>query len=183
MQSLTSNQMDQPVGKVTYTSMLNDRGGIKCDLTVTRLGDSRFLIVTGGSLGMHDLAWIRTHLPRDDSVRLSNLTSAYCCLGVWGPHARELMQETSENDFSNQAFPYLTARQVNVGHVPALALRISYVGELGWEIYAPTEYGLHLWDTLWQAGQPLGVTAAGSGAFDSLRLEKGYRLWGADIHT
>jgi dimethylglycine oxidase len=183
MQSLTSNQMDQPVGKVTYTSMLNDRGGIKCDLTVTRLGDSRFLIVTGGSPGMHDLAWIRSHLPADGSVHVSNLTSSYCCLGVWGPRARELVQEISESDFSNQAFPYLTALQVSVGYVPAFAVRISYVGELGWEIYAPTEFGLHLWDTLWQAGQPLGVIAAGGGAFDSLRLEKGYRLWATDIHT
>ncbi len=183
LQYLTANQMDQPVGKATYTSMLNERGGIMCDLTVTRLGPARFLVVTGGAVGMHDLAWITTHLPADGSVHLSDLTSAYCCVGVWGPRVRDLLKATSDNDFSNQAFPYLTARQVNIGHVPAYAIRISYVGELGWEIYAPTEYGLHLWDTLWDAGQPLGIIAGGGGAFDSLRLEKGYRLWGADIHT
>jgi len=183
IQFLTSNQMDQPVGRVTYTSMLNERGGIKCDLTVTRLGPTQFWVVTGAALGMHDLAWIRTHLPCDGSVHLSNLSSAYCCLGLWGPRARDLMQEISSNDFSNLAFPYLTARNVYIGNIPALAVRISYVGELGWEIYTPTEYGASLWDTLWEAGQPLGIIAAGGGAFDSLRLEKGYRLWGADIHT
>ena len=104
-------------------------------------------------------------------------------MGVWGPAARELVQSVSENDLSNQAFPYLTSRWIYVRHVPVLALRISYVGELGWELYAPTEYGMHLWDTLWEAGRPLGVAAAGGGAFESLRLEKGYRLWGADVHT
>jgi len=183
LQSVTTNQMKQPIGKVTYTSMLNERGGIVCDLTVTRLGPSRFVVVTGGAVGMHDLAWIRAHLPDDGSVYVQDITSAYCCLGVWGPWARDLLSLTSENSFSNQAFPFMTAREVNIGHVPAYAIRISYVGELGWEVYAPSEFGLQLWDTLWQAGQPLGIIAAGGGAFDSLRLEKGYRLWGADIHT
>ena len=183
LQYLTSNQMDQPIGKTTYTSMLNEHGGIMCDLTVTRLGLSRFLVITGGAVGMHDLAWMRAHLPADGSVHLCDLTSAYCCVGLWGPRARDLVQKTSESDFSNQAFPYLTARQVNIGDVPALAIRISYAGELGWEIYAPTEYGLRLWDTLWEAGRPLGIIAAGGGAFDSLRLEKGYRLWGNDIQS
>src|SRR5262249_54482118 len=101
----------------------------------------------------------------------------------WGPKSRELLQSVCQSDLSNQAFPYLTAKSIHVGYVPALAVRISYVGELGWEVYAPTEYGLRLWDTLWQAGQALGATAAGGGAFDSLRLEKGYRLWGNHIHT
>jgi glycine cleavage system aminomethyltransferase T/glycine/D-amino acid oxidase-like deaminating enzyme len=183
LQYLTTNQLDQPIGKVTYTSMLNELGGIMCDLTVTRLEPSRFLVVTGGAVGMHDLAWIRTHLPADGSVQVRDITSAYCCLGVWGPRARDLLTVTSENDFSNQAFPYMTAQPVNSGHVPAYAVRISYAGELGWELYAPTEYGLALWDTLWDAGQPLGIIAAGGGAFDSMRLEKGYRLWGADIHS
>ena len=104
-------------------------------------------------------------------------------MGVWGPAARELVQSVSENDLSNPAFSYLTSKWIYVGDVPVLALRISYVGELGWELYAPTEYGMHLWDTLWEAGRPLGVAAAGGGAFESLRLEKGYRLWGADVHA
>ena len=175
--------MDHPIGKVTYTAMLNDRGGIECDLTVTRIDQDRFWVVTGGGVGMHDLAWIRRQMPADGSVHLTNLTSGMCCIGLWGPAARELLQAVTAEDVSNRAFPYLTARRLTVGFVPAFAIRISYVGELGWEIYAPTEYGLTLWDSLWRAGQALGVTALGGGAFDSLRLEKGYRLWGADIHS
>jgi glycine cleavage system aminomethyltransferase T/glycine/D-amino acid oxidase-like deaminating enzyme len=183
LQWLTSNQIDGPAGKVTYTSMLTERGGIQCDLTVTCLADDRFLVITGGFVGMHDFAWIRAHLPADGSVSANDLTGAFCCIGVWGPCARELLQRTSGDDFRNESFPYLIAKRVTIGHVPALALRISYVGEMGWEVYAPTEYGLKLWDTLWEAGHPLGIVAAGGGAFDSLRLEKGYRLWGSDIHS
>ena len=175
--------MDAPVGRITYTSMLNGHGRIKCDLTVTRLEDDKFLVVTGGMFGLHDLAWVRGHLPGDGSVRVVDLTSSRCCVGLWGPKARELIQAVSSDDYSNGAFPYLTAREVTVGEVTALALRISYVGELGWEVYAPTEFGLKLWDLLWEAGRPHGVVAVGGGAFDSLRLEKGYRLWGSDIHT
>ena len=183
LQRIAANQMDHPIGKVTYTAMLNDRGGIECDLTVTRIDQDRFWVVTGGGVGMHDLAWIRRQMPADGSVHLTNLTSGMCCIGLWGPAARELLQAVTAEDVSNRAFPYLTARRLTVGFVPAFAIRISYVGELGWEIYAPTEYGLTLWDSLWRAGQALGVTALGGGAFDSLRLEKGYRLWGADIHS
>jgi glycine cleavage system T protein len=183
LQYLAANQMDQPLGKVTYTSMLNDRGGIVCDLTITRLAPGRFWVVTGGAAGPHDLAWIRSHAPADGSVHVADVTSGYCCIGLWGPNARDLVQRVSDDDFSNEAFPYFTGRRVTIGSVPALALRVSYVGELGWEIYAPVEYGMALWDTLWDAGQELDVIAAGSGAFDSLRLEKGYRLWGAEIHT
>lgn len=183
LQYHTANQMDQPVGKITYTSMLDQAGGIVADLTVTRLAEKRFLVVTGGSVGMHDLAWLRQYAPDDGSVYISDVTSAYACLGLWGPRAREVAQSVSENDLSNIAFPYMTAQSIYVGYVPTLALRISYAGELGWELYSPTEYGLKLWDTLWEAGQAQGITAVGGAAFDSLRLEKGYRLWGAELHT
>jgi glycine cleavage system T protein len=183
LQFLTANQMDRPVSRVTYTAMLTERGGIMCDLTVTRLDRDRFLVVTGAASGMHDLAWMRAHLPDDGSVHLTDLTSGRCCVGLWGPRTPDLLQSVCENDLSNPAFPPYTAQPITVGYVPALALRISYVGELGWEIYAPMEYGLHLWDTLWNAGQSFGVIAAGGGAFDSLRLEKGYRLWGVDVHS
>ncbi|TMF46430.1 MAG: FAD-dependent oxidoreductase [Chloroflexi bacterium] len=183
LQSITDNQMDQPIGAITYTQMPNRHGGIECDLTVTRLAADRFQIVTGTAFGNHDLAWIRSHMPADGSVYMQDITSSRCCIGVWGPRARELMQQVSENDFSNEAFPYLTAQYVTIGDIPALALRVTYVGELGWEIYAPMEYGLKLWDTLWAAGQPLGMLAAGYRAIDSLRLEKGYRYWSADIHS
>lgn len=183
LQQITDNQMDQAIGAITYTQMLNTRGGIECDLTVTRLAMDRFQIVTGTAFGIHDLSWIRAHMPADGSVSVLDVTSSRCCIGVWGPHARTLLQAVSENDFSNAAFPYLTAQQVTIGDLPALALRVTYVGELGWEIYAPTEYGQKLWDTLWEAGQPLGAVAAGYRAIESLRLEKGYRYWSTDIHS
>lgn len=180
---IASNQMDRPLGRVTYTSLLNSQGKIKCDLTITRLGPDRFLIVTGGSFAPHDLTWIKSHLPEDGSVSITDVSSHYCCIGLWGPRARDLAQSVTNHDLSNDAFPYLTGQHVILGDVPCLALRISYAGELGWEVYCPSEFGLRLWDTLWEAGQPLGVTAMGAAAFDSLRVEKGYRLWGADIST
>jgi glycine cleavage system aminomethyltransferase T/glycine/D-amino acid oxidase-like deaminating enzyme len=183
LQRLAANQMDQPIGRITYTAMLDAAGTFVCDLTVTRLGPRHFRVVTAGSTRYHDLAWLRRHLPEDGSVQLQDLSSAYCCIGLWGPRAREVMRAAGDDDWSSEAFPYLTARPMTIGFVPVVASRISYVGELGWEIYAPTEYGLALWDTLWEAGQPLGIVAAGGGCFESLRLEKGYRLWGADIHT
>ena len=183
LQRLASNQMDRPVGSITYTPMLTPSGGIKCDLTVTRLGSERFLVVTAGATGLHDLDWIRSHLPDDRSVSVADVSAGRCCVGLWGPRARDVLSRVCEDDVSDAAFPYMTAKAITVGGVPALALRISYVGELGWEIYAPAEQGLRLWDALWEAGQPLGLIAAGGGAFDSLRLEKGYRFWGNDIHT
>jgi len=175
--------MDQPIGAITYTQMPNKHGGIECDLTVTRLAADRFQIITGTAFGNHDLSWIRSQMPTDGSVYVNDITSSRCCIGVWGPRVRDLMQQVSEDDFSNEAFPYLTAQNVTIGDIPVLALRVTYVGELGWEIYAPVEYGLKLWDTLWEAGQPLGMLAAGYRAIESLRLEKGYRYWSADIHS
>jgi glycine cleavage system T protein len=183
LQRLTANQMDRPVGRVTYTAMLNVHGGIMCDLTVTRLGPDRLLVVTGGASGPHDLAWMRSHAPDAGSAQITDVTSGRCCVGLWGPKARDLLQSVCENDLSNAAFPPYTAQPITIRYVPALALRVSYVGELGWEIYAPVEYGRSLWDTLWEAGRPFGAIAAGGGAFDSLRLEKGYRLWGTDVHS
>ena len=183
LQRLASNQMNKPVGTITYTPMLTPTGGIKCDLTVTRLGEDRFMIVTGGAMGLHDLDWIKTHLPDDPPVSVNDVSSGLCCIGLWGPRARDVLSRVCEDDVTNAGFAYMTAKPITIAEVPSLALRISYVGELGWEIYTPSEYGPRLWDVLWEAGQPLGVIAAGGGAFDSLRLEKGYRLWGSDIHT
>src|SRR4051794_36124452 len=181
VQRLAANDVDRPIGTVVYTAMLGPRAGIMCDLTITRVREDLFWVVTGGAIGKHDLAWMRRNLPADGSVWLHDRTSGLCCLGVWGPQARALVQSVSEDDLSNEAFPYMTARDFHVGYVPVRALRISYVGELGWEIYAPTEFGPELWDTLWRAGEPLGAVACGGAAYDSLRLEKGYRLWGQDI--
>ena len=119
--------------------------------------------------------------PTDGSVEVRDLTSARACLGIWGPAAREIVGSLTDDDLSNDAFPYLTARQISIGNVPVLALRVTYVGELGWELYCPTEFGLSLWDALWQAGQAHGLRAGGYRAIDSLRLEKGYRVWSTDI--
>lgn len=183
LERLAANRIDRPTGKIVYTSLLDPNGGIQCDLTITRLAEDRFLVLTGGGVGMHDLAWIRRNAPHDGSVYVLDVSSQYSAIGLWGPRAREVLQPVCEQDLSNQAFPYYTAQSLSIDSLPALALRLSYVGELGWEIYVPTEYGMRLWDTLWEAGEPHGVIAAGGGAFDSLRLEKGYRLWGADLHT
>jgi glycine cleavage system T protein len=181
LQRLTDNDVDRPVGAITYTSMLNARGGIECDVTVTRLAGDRFRIVTGSAFGTHDRGWISRHLPRDGAVHLTDVTGAYACLGLFGPRAREILAAVTETDVSNTGFPYLTARELSVGRAPVLAARVTYVGELGWELYTASEYGLEVWDTLWEAGRPQGLVAAGYRAIDSLRLEKGYRYWSADI--
>jgi 4-methylaminobutanoate oxidase (formaldehyde-forming) len=181
LQRLCDNDMDRPVGSVTYTQMLNRRGGIECDFTVTRLTDEWFFIVTGTAFGNHDLAWMRKHDPMDGSVTLDDVGAARVCLGLWGPRARDIMQPLTDADLSNDAFPYLTSQPITVGGVGCLALRVTYVGELGWELYGPVERGLELWDTLWKAGTPLGMVAGGYRAIDSMRLEKGYRVWSTDI--
>lgn len=183
LQGLSANQIDQAPGKIVYTTMLNVDGGIMCDLTITRWEQDRFWVITGGAIGRHDKAWMTQHLPENANLSVQDITSNYCCLGVWGPAARKLIEELSECDLSNEGFPFYTAKEIYIGSIPCFALRISYVGELGWEIYTSTEYGLSLWDKLWASGQKHGIIAAGGGAFDSLRLEKGYRLWGADIHS
>jgi 4-methylaminobutanoate oxidase (formaldehyde-forming) len=181
LQRLCDNDVARAVGRITYTQMLNRRGGIECDFTVTRLAEDRFLIVTGTAFGNHDLAWIRRHADDDGEVLVSDVTSARACLGLWGPRARDILASVTSDDVSNAVFPYMSARPISIGRVPVLALRVTYVGELGWEFYCPTEFGLALWDTLWQAGSPMGMLAGGYRAIDSLRLEKGYRVWSTDI--
>jgi 4-methylaminobutanoate oxidase (formaldehyde-forming) len=181
LERLCDNRVAREVGAVTYTQMLNAKGGIECDLTVSRLAEDRFRIVTGTAFGQHDLAWIRSHAPADGSVVVEDVTSKYACLGLWGPLARELLQPLTTSDLSNEAFPYLRARELAVGYVPCTALRVTYVGELGWELYCGVEFGLRLWDTIWAGGNGRGLVAGGYKAIDSLRLEKGYRVWGADI--
>jgi glycine cleavage system T protein len=183
LQYLCANNIDRPVGRVVYTALLNKNGGIQADLTVTRMAEDRFFVLTGAGVGMRDLRWIQQHAPKDGSVRVEDITSRYCSIGLWGPKARDVLQAVCDQDVSDEAFSYFSARELTIEEIPALALRVSYVGELGWEIYTSFEYGLRLWDILWQAGQAHDIIVAGGGCFDSLRLEKGYRLWGADIHT
>jgi glycine cleavage system aminomethyltransferase T/glycine/D-amino acid oxidase-like deaminating enzyme len=181
LEGLCDNRVARGVGRITYTQMLNRRGGIECDFTVSRLGEERFGIVTGTAFGNHDLGWMRRHLPADGSVRIADVTSAWSCFGVWGPRARDVLGPLTPADLSNEAFPYMSLQEITVGDVPVRALRVTYVGELGWELYCPTEYGLGLWRAIWEAGAEHGIVAGGYRAIDSMRLEKGYRVWGADI--
>ncbi|TMD87946.1 MAG: FAD-dependent oxidoreductase [Chloroflexi bacterium] len=181
LEHLSDNRVARAVGALTYTQMLNDAGGIECDFTITRLAEDRFRIVTGTAFGQHDLFWIRDHISDDGSVQVEDVTSSLACIGLWGPAARTILQPLTTTDISNKSFPYMTSQQLAVGSVPCLALRVTYVGELGWELYCPSEFGLRLWDTIWEPGQSQGLTAGGYKAVDSMRLEKGYRVWGADI--
>jgi glycine cleavage system aminomethyltransferase T/glycine/D-amino acid oxidase-like deaminating enzyme len=181
LEGLCDNRVAREVGRITYTQMLNRRGGIECDFTVARLAEERFSIVTGTAFGNHDREWIRRHLPADGSVQVQDVTSAFACFGIWGPRAREILAPLTPQSLSDEDFPYLSLREITVGDVPVRALRVTFVGELGWELYCPSEYGLTLWRSLWEAGEPHDLMAGGYRAIDSLRLEKGYRVWGADI--
>lgn len=176
-----ANQIDVPIGSLVYTQALNKRGGIECDFTVTRLAEDRFFIVTGTAFGQHDMSWLSLQMPDDGSVAIEDVGSNYACIGLWGPKARKILEKVISDDVSNAGFPYMTSKQITVGDVPARASRVTYVGELGWEFYCPMEYGLRLWDTLWEAGTPEGMVAGGYKAIDTLRLEKGYRYWSGEI--
>ncbi|MEU8637504.1 FAD-dependent oxidoreductase [Amycolatopsis sp. NPDC048633] len=178
LQSLNTNQLEKSVGSVTYTLMLDDAGGVRSDVTVARLGPERFQVGINGNI---DVDHFVKHAP--PGVQVRDITGGTCCIGVWGPLARDLVQPLSREDFSHTALKYFRAREARIAGVPVVAMRLSYVGELGWEIYTSADNGLRLWDALWAAGQPLGVIAAGRAAFNSLRLEKGYRLWGTDMTT
>ena len=180
---ICANRMDRQVGSVVYTAMLTPSGGIRCDLTVTRKDAELFRVVTGGGSGQHDLAWMRAQIHLDERVTITERTGSLFALGLWGPRARDVLGAVTDEDVSNEVFPYLTAKYLNIGEVgPVWAQRISYAGELGWELYGQFAMGDRAWDVLWQAGREHGIVAAGGGAFDSLRLEKGYRLWGQDIN-
>ncbi len=182
VQTLAVAQLDVAPGRVVYTSLLDERGGFKADLTVMRLAASHFRVVTGGATGMSEKKWFAGHLPADGTAALADLTSAWTTLGLWGPRARDVMQAVSGDDFSHPGFPFGTCREVEVGGVSVLASRISYVGELGWELYAPMEQGARLWDTLWEAGGPHGLVPVGIGVYGTTgRLEKGYRAFGNEL--
>ncbi|SEH57258.1 Glycine cleavage system T protein (aminomethyltransferase) [Halopenitus malekzadehii] len=175
-------RMDVDVGKSVYTPILAENGGFVSDLSIVRVGENRYRVITGGGMGGADKAWFRDHLPEDGSVQLVDQTSSLCTLGVWGPDARNLVDSVAEEDMSHEAFPPYTAREITIGEVDAWALRISYVGERGWEIYAPSEQGGRLWDTLWEAGQEYDVRPVGMGVYGTTgRMEKGYRLYGHEL--
>lgn len=181
VQWLFANDMDTEVGQVRYAPMLDDTGGVLADMAVSRLGEDRFVCTTGGgsSATLHT-RWITERAP--DDVEIDAHVSDQCGLGVWGPKAREVLQPLTDEDLSSESFGYFRAKEFYLDSVPVTALRVSYVGELGWELYCPTEYGGRLWDLVWEAGQDHGMIALGNGAFlGSLRLEKGFRLWGTDV--
>jgi glycine cleavage system aminomethyltransferase T/glycine/D-amino acid oxidase-like deaminating enzyme len=178
LERLCDNRVARDVGAITYTQMLNSRGGIECDFTVTRVEPELFQIVTGTAFGNHDASWIRRHLPDDGSVRLTDVTSRWSCFALWGPKAHEILAPLTPDPLE---FPYMSMREIAIGDVPVRALRVTFVGEVGWELYCPSEYGAGLWRAVWEAGEPHGLIAGGYRAIDSMRLEKGYRVWAADI--
>jgi glycine cleavage system aminomethyltransferase T/glycine/D-amino acid oxidase-like deaminating enzyme len=184
LERVCANRVGRAVGAIVYTAMLTPRGGIRCDLTVTREAGDRFRVVTGGVSGQHDLAWLRAQRRDGERLTITEVTGSTFVLGLWGPRARQILRAVTDADVSNEAFPYLTARYLDLGEVGRVwAQRISYVGELGWELYGDVAMGDRAWALLWEAGRDHGLIAAGLGAFDTLRLEKGYRLWGQDIHS
>jgi heterotetrameric sarcosine oxidase gamma subunit len=182
VQSVAVAQMDVRVGRVVYTSLLDERGGFRGDLTVMRLGPARFRVVTGGATGMADLKWFADRVPEDGTASIADLTSSWTTLGLWGPRARDVLASVTSGDVSNEGFRFGTCRELELGGVTVLASRISYVGELGWELYAPMEEGRRVWDTIWDAGRPHGLIPVGIGVYGTTgRLEKGYRAYGAEL--
>ena len=181
LQKVAGGDIDVSPGKIVYTQLLNERGGIEADVTVTRLAAEEFYLVTGAGFGRHDIAIIARHAPDDRSVAVRDVTSAYGVLNLCGPLARDIAQQATHSDISNEAFGYLTARRIDLGYAPVLALRVSYTGELGWEFHVPTEYLRDLYDRLLAAGAVAGIRDVGYRAVNSLRLEKHYLAWSADI--
>lgn len=178
LEGLVTGKVAKSVGSVTYTLLLDEDGGIRSDITVARLARDRFQIGANGNL---DLDWLTRHLPADGTVQVRDITPGTCCIGLWGPLARKVLQPLTDEDFTNEGLKYFRAKKAYIGTVPVTAMRLSYVGELGWELYTTADQGQKLWDTLWQAAKPLGGIIAGRGAFNSLRLEKGYRSFGTDM--
>ena len=178
---ICANDIAVPVGRVVYTQWLNERGGIEADLTVTRESETRFLIVTAAAAATRDFAWLQRNIPSDARAIAVDMTSAYAVLGLMGPCSRALLSKISDTDFSNEGFPFATSRVVDLGYARVRASRITYVGELGWELYIPTEFAQSVFDVIIDAGLPMGLSLAGYHAMNSLRMEKGYRHWGHDI--
>ncbi|MGD8418967.1 MAG: glycine cleavage T C-terminal barrel domain-containing protein, partial [Gammaproteobacteria bacterium] len=181
MSWICANRVDTAVGAVKYTQMLNPRGGIECDLTVTRVAADEFYLVTGTGFATHDFDWIRRNIPADCEARIDDVTSAWAVLSLMGPKSRELLQSLVREDLSPEAFAFGRMREIRLGGATIRALRVSYVGELGWELHLPVEFALAVYDALMAAGRDFGIANAGYRAIESLRLEKAYRAWGADI--
>lgn len=178
MQQIAANDLGAS-GRAIYTQLCNEKGGIEADVTILHLNDERLWLITGSGFGIRDSHWVRKHLA--DGITLTDITNRYATINLCGPHARDVLQSVTDDDVSNQAFPFLTARQVEVGDATALAVRVGYVGELGWELYIPQEFASHVYDTLREAGEPFGIADVGYRAIDACRMEKGYLYWSGDI--
>jgi glycine cleavage system T protein len=182
LQRVADSNVDKPIGSATYTQFLNGRGGVEADLTITRLAEDRFMVITGSAFIGNDLAWLRMHLQPDDGpVTIRDITMGYACLALWGPKARAVLEKLTQDDISNEALPYLHARTININGTHVWAQRVSYVGELGWELYIPAERAMPVWDELLRAGKEFDIEVGGYKVLDSLRLEKGYRYYTADV--
>ncbi len=179
---ICANDVDVP-GRVVYTQWLNERGGIEADLTVTRLAEDKFLIVTGAVPQMRDFAWLKKHIPDDAHCVATDITSGLPMMAVMGPKSRALLEELSGADLSNAAFPFGASQEIEIGYARVRASRITYVGELGWELYMPTEFAAHVFETVMAAGEKFGLTPAGMHTMNNCRMEKAYRHWGHDIAT
>ncbi|MEM7800190.1 MAG: FAD-dependent oxidoreductase [Chloroflexota bacterium] len=183
MNYLCSNEMDKPVGSVIYTTWLTPSAGVKRDLAVARLASETYWAFVGEGTRSMDLAWTLQNKPEGLNVHIRDVSDSYSAIGLFGPNARSILQKVTPQDVSNGGFPYYTGRWIEIGYHQVYAMRISYVGELGWELHIPTDASLPVWDTLWEAGREYNLIAAGLGSMDSMRLEKGYRLWGGDVYT
>ena len=178
---ISANDVDVEPGKIVYTQWLNERGGIEADLTVTRLGEAEYMVVTAGGAQTRDFAWLKRHIPDDAHCFATDVTSGLPMLGLMGPNSRALLSSVARGDFSNEAFPFGTSQQVELGYAMVRASRVTYVGELGWELYVQADFAQHVFDTLVEAGADHGLTFAGYQAMNACRMEKGYRHWGHDI--
>ena len=181
LQLLCANDIDVPVGRTVYTGLLNERGTFESDLTIARLARDKFMVITGSSQVTRDADWIGRHVPQDLHFTLTDVTGAWTVLSVMGPNSRELLKAVSKADFSNEAFPFATIREVGIGYATVLASRRTYMGELGWELYVPVEFAATVFDVLHEAGAPFGLRDAGYYAIEGLRIEKGYRAWGREL--
>ena len=181
LQRLMANNVAVEPGSLVYTAMLNARGGIVSDLTVNRISEDTYMIVTSAGSVTRDYTWMRRHIPDDARATLTDVSSSYAVLSLMGPRSRDLLSRLTDADLSNEAFPFLTSKEIYLGYAPVRASRITYVGELGWELYVPSEYACNVYDSIAQVGSEFGLMLAGYHALDSLRLEKAYRSWGHDI--
>ena len=179
LQRIAANDLSGPPGKAVYTQLCNEKGGIEADVTLVHVGPDHFYLITGSGFGVRDSGWVAKHLP--PSVQIRDVTNALAVINICGPRSRDILQSVTDADISNAAFPFFGARRIDVGNATVLAVRVGYVGELGYELYIPQEFGAHVYDTLWAAGAAHGIANAGYRAIDSCRMEKGYLYWSGDI--